>query len=347
MPDDSDSTKVELYSYINNEIILIDSTYTRNKSFVFEGEENIEDLSFIVFNEDFSLSQKINLILERGDINIQVKSPEYFSIVSGTPLNDLYQEYKDSCDTYRFMMQKIPDDNPQLFIYGSEKHKLIQKQGHYMQSFKIDNINNKLGQALFIRELGNIPEHFSNADSVDYEILKLLDPEIKARPAIINYFAKKEKQRQQTETLKETKNKQYFDYCLSDADGDKKCISNFVGKSKFLYIDFWASWCGPCVREMPNLKKIYEEYKDKGLQIISISLDTDEAKWKQGIKKIDVPWVHLSDLKGDESGVNKLYNVDGIPHGVLIDEKGYVLIPKANAKSLEISLRDLFAPETE
>ena len=85
-------------------------------------------------------------------------------------------------------------------------------------------------------------------------------------------------------------------------------ISDFAGKSKYLYLDFWASWCGPCIAEMPTLKKVYEKYREHGLQVISISSDANEKNWKKAIERIDVPWIHLSDLKGDNSEIKQLYS---------------------------------------
>jgi Peroxiredoxin len=119
-------------------------------------------------------------------------------------------------------------------------------------------------------------------------------------------------------------------------------ISDFAGKSKYLYLDFWVSWCSLCIAEMPTLKKVYEIYKGQGLQVISISLDSREGDWKKGIERIDVPWIHLSDLKGDNSEIKQLYNIIGIPHGVLINEKGEIEVAKANAKVLEIMSKSIF-----
>ena len=193
-------------------------------------------------------------------------------------------------------------------------------------------------ERLFIRELGNVTESFHNSDSVNYEILKLLDPEVQAHPQVVEYFEELEKKKKQNEL----EGKQYLDYTLFDPNGKTMRISDFAGKSKYLYLDFWVSWCSLCIAEMPTLKKVYEIYKGQGLQVISISLDSREGDWKKGIERIDVPWIHLSDLKGDNSEIKQLYNIIGIPHGVLINEKGEIEVAKANAKVLEIMSKSIF-----
>jgi thiol-disulfide isomerase/thioredoxin len=113
------------------------------------------------------------------------------------------------------------------------------------------------------------------------------------------------------------------DFTLSTPDGNPISLSSLKGK--VVLIDFWASWCGPCRKENPNLVKLYQKYKSKGFTILSVSLDDDEAKWKNAIEADGLIWPnHVSDLKGWESPMTQVYGFNSIPHTVIINKEGKI-----------------------
>jgi hypothetical protein len=92
--------------------------------------------------------------------------------------------------------------------------------------------------------------------------------------------------------------KMFTDFAMKDPEGNDVKLSDYVGKGKLVLVDFWASWCPPCRAEMPNLKKIYEKYKDQGFEIVGVSLDRTHDDWiKRGIEELGLPWKHMSDIK--------------------------------------------------
>ena len=115
------------------------------------------------------------------------------------------------------------------------------------------------------------------------------------------------------------------DFTLPDAEGNPVSALAEIKKHKLTVIDFWASWCGPCRREMPSVISLYESYKDKGLGILGVSLDNNKDAWTNAIKQWGTSWTQVSDLKGWESSAATLFNVKSIPCTVIVDQEGKIL----------------------
>jgi thiol-disulfide isomerase/thioredoxin len=132
---------------------------------------------------------------------------------------------------------------------------------------------------------------------------------------------------------------------LPDLKGNTIALSAFKGK--VVLIDFWATWCSPCVEEQPQLHKLYEKYNQsifnngKGFEIYGVSLDSKKTDWQAAIKKMKINWVQVSDLKFWSSPVARLYNIEALPFNVLIDGNGVIIAENLHAEELENKLAEL------
>lgn len=126
---------------------------------------------------------------------------------------------------------------------------------------------------------------------------------------------------------------------LPDAQGNKVSFEDFKGK--FLVVDFWASWCGPCRKENPEMVQLYRDFRDKNVAFLGVSLDDDKNKWLNAIKEDKLEWPHISDLKGWESAAVSAFGIEGIPYTLLLDTDGVLIAKGLRSKELRMALENL------
>ena len=129
------------------------------------------------------------------------------------------------------------------------------------------------------------------------------------------------------------------DFSLPSMNGEEVAIRSFRGK--YVLLDFWASWCGPCRGENPHVVEIYKEYHPKGLEIFGVSLDNNKEAWVKAIADDGLVWKHGSDLKGWQSAPAQLYSVSGIPHTVLLDENNKIIAKNLRGDELKQKIAEL------
>ena len=123
---------------------------------------------------------------------------------------------------------------------------------------------------------------------------------------------------------------------MADMAGNQVSVTDEFAKHKLTVIDFWASWCGPCRQEMPSLVKTYNDYKDKGLGIVGVSLDEDKEQWSSAVSAMGMTWTQLSDLQGWHNAAAQMYGIQAIPFTIVVDNKGKVLTAGLRGEQLRV-----------
>jgi len=136
--------------------------------------------------------------------------------------------------------------------------------------------------------------------------------------------------------------KPFLDITLKTPDEQPISISDFAGKGKYVLLDFWAAWCGPCRVANPRIVELYNRYKDKGFEIIGISLDQSKEAWVKAIGDDNLTWPQMSDLKHWQSDAAKLYSVSAIPYTVLLDREGKIIAKGLHVGTLTTKLAEIF-----
>lgn len=171
-------------------------------------------------------------------------------------------------------------------------------------------------------------------------LFNLLSSTVKSSPAGVEFKAK-------IETAKLTGiGREALDFTQNDTLGVAVKLSSLRGK--YLLIDFWASWCGPCRRENPNVVKVFNQFKDQGFHIIGVSLDQPNAKekWLKAIHDDQLTWTHVSDLKYWDNEVAKLYGIQAIPQNLLLDPDGKIIAKNLRGEALGKKLESIFSKQS-
>lgn len=299
-------------------ITSIDSAKVENGKFYFEGAPRINDFAIVTIG-NYPHVKSLEVILERGHIKAYMDTA---SFASGTYLNDLHNTLDAEFKRVNHKWYNLMKGSDSVNIERDKAYDELQK---FIYDSTIENRSTVVGRRF-------ISDHKSSIYILK-DMVKLHD-QLEALEKNNSLVTQKDiddlsnsiaRYKEYTERQTKMNNTQYKDFELQDTLGMKKRIAEYVGKSRLLFIDFWASWCSPCRAEIPHIKDIYQKYKDKGLNVLTISFDTNLTSWRNALKKLDMPWSQLIEIKGMGSALSQAYQISGIPYGILIDAKGTIV----------------------
>ena len=259
--------------------------------------------------------------IEPGNITIHLSQQPGASTVGGTMCNNEWQQMNDSVMSIGREINRIAEH-----IYGSNLPEDEQQQGMQQMEqlnkrfvncvvrFAERNADNEFGYFLLTYYPDEVIDHPTRK-----RLIEKLPAALRQRPAM------KQIEQQLAEAEKTAEGATISDFSQPTPNGEMLSVMNEIGKSQVTILDFWASWCGPCRQEMPEMIKLYNDFKDKGLGIIGISLDNEKDAWMMAIDKLQLTWPQMSDLKGWENAAAQMFNVTSIPHTIVVDQQGKIL----------------------
>lgn len=325
--------------------IMLDSVKLtgNNGHFTLTGMSHDQEIYEVVFGNDLLAVPVVNDVPEMK-INVDLGKKDDFYDVTGSEasnqLKDLVTIFgRKDYEVGRTMttldsLKGIHASDSAMLAATDKKNKAIQDLNTYLKQFLNTN-NNAPVCAL---ALG-----WASRSLTQTEFEATLDNLVKKFPAspIIQGIKKDyDKQLAKLETENSSwVGRQAPELSLPDVNGHSISLSSFKGK--YLLVDFWASWCGPCRAENPNVVAAYKEYKDKNFTILGVSLDKEKGAWQDAIKEDHLTWTHVSDLKYWQSQAVETFHFSGIPFNVLIDPQGKIIGQGLRGDELENKLKEV------
>lgn len=321
----------------DNRNAKLDSVKCKNNQVVFKG--NIDEPKFIQMKVQGDKSF-VSFFIENKDFSFVTYQDSLWKIkLTGSPLNKLFYEFEENVhlpivlqyveNNRKSAQVVLPRDSVQLKALNRELDSLQVVANSQMTDFIIKNKNSFLS-------LHFLSSHYTTFGlSKSIAFMESMNDELRNTPTAQRLLAVMRK----IATLKV--NDSAPNFSLKDIDGKVVSLSSFRGKK--VLINFWASWCGPCRKEHPDLIRLSEKYQAKNVAFISISTDKNSKNWKEAVKKDKLTWLQLldeEDIKGISTSNN--YGVSGIPQTIVIDENGKVLIISSDLVDIEAFLAKIF-----
>ena len=265
------------------------------------------------------------LFLEPGKIRIEKYDPAFGYVVCGTPLNDRKKAFDEAMYAFGDKLRKgSPGQSLQAI--------LAEMNALYAQTVDA-NLDNVFGAWVFNSyEFQNIKD---NPEKVKARLAQFT-PGIQAHPML------KKSQDASQATARSAVGQPYTDFSCENAAGETIALSSLAGPGRWVLLDFWATWCGPCCREIPYLKEAYAAFSGRGFAIYAVSIDHDAARWQRFLAENDLPWTNvLSSGCGKQSPAAAMYGIRFIPSNFLISPDGVIVARNLPGRQLQSRLEEL------
>lgn len=328
--------KAYLSNRVNGEWVKLDSVVLHKGEGKFKGTVKNPDICYLSVSNS---TQKLPFFIENSAIII-TGSLDSLSVakVTGSATQDEYQKLQDQ-------LNELDEKATALFNQSKEMGKAgdkVKADSLMAQSDAIfTTIDDKTKEYIKANPASWISPYLLSRVYYDMEsdvldgFLTALDSKLDSVPAVITL--KERVAKLKTVAVGQTAP----DFTMTDVNGNPVKLSDIYSKNEYTLIDFWASWCGPCRRENPNVVATFNSYKDKGFGVFGVSLDNDKAKWEKAIADDQLTWPHVSDLKKWKNEAAALYSVNSIPSNLLVDKTGKIIARNIREEKLPETMAGL------
>ncbi|WP_316837838.1 redoxin domain-containing protein [Pedobacter nutrimenti] len=341
-------TRGKIYvSYYENQQNKRDSTELKNGAFEIRGSVEGPTSAWMDFKPEKTLAKKkghdgLSLYLDQGLISISIKDSLKNALISGSPINTAYKKYKAVIEipdktigklksAYYKLSAEQKKDKSVTEVLEKEMDKADMEKQKVLSQFVVKNP----GSYFSLMALQQIGGSYFDVAKIE-PLFAGLSPQLRNSKEGLALAAS-------IAGAKATvTGKMAPDFAHNDTNGQPVKLSDFKGK--YVLLDFWASWCGPCRAENPNVLKAYNTYKNKNFTVLGVSLDQakDRDKWLKAIKDDGMPWTQLNDSNHtDVHGAGNLYAIKAIPSNFLIDPQGRILAKNLRGEELEKKLAEV------
>ena len=335
----ADGKTVSLKQYRNLQPVEVGATTVQAGKFTLKGAAPYPEFSMLYVDNQ----GPVQFFIENSNIRILIDMQNIGqSKVTGSKENDIFMELMDGLEKNAQQQKKLQDSYVALSsssVASPDALANIRAQAEKLNaertSFMINHVQKYTGK-------------ISTAFIVSTSLMQALSFAQLEQAA--NGFDTKSDQSQWVKMLKDQVASQkrtaigqpFADITLKTPDDKPISISDYAGKGKYVLLDFWAAWCQPCRLANPRVVELYKRYKDKGFEIVGISLDQTKDAWVKAIKDDNLTWPHMSDLQYWQSAAAKLYSVSGIPYTVLLDKNGKIIAKGLHVEALATKLAEIF-----
>lgn len=324
---------------------VTDTAIVVNELFEFKGTIDAPQMRILTVN---GIAGQTALVLEPGETQAVIyKDSIYKSIAKGGDNNRVFTDYKKG---YQLIINKISrlqkdymlsKDDPEAVIEIQKRNKSMRSE---LKDYGLNFIKSNSGSDFSLILLDVITEQKGFNATLAQEVFKNMPIALLKKPYNKNLTQKISfKIQNEINKVDITVGVKAPDFTAPNPEGKMLTLNKILGEVTIL--DFWASWCKPCRVENPNFVRIFNKYHDKGLEIISVSLDREGQKsaWVSAIEKDNLNWYNVSNLKFWQDPIAQLYNISSIPATFVLDSEGKILATRLRGQALEAKIAELFA----
>lgn len=332
---DSDADQVFLHRQMDGSLTIVDSVKLKDKAFQFSGEIEYPEHVYVTFDK----KNHTGFFIENDTIQIDITNLEEKEFTVKNSATDAeYRKFTSSLSEFDDKLKVLADKYYETKENGTEEE-LAQIDVEY------DSLNGTKNE--FIKShVNSNPNSMTTPYIIARNLLYDLDaPALKEYIDAFSDEVKKSKhavnlQERYTTIEKLEVGKVMENFSQLSTDSVLVNLTDFEGK--YVLIDFWASWCGPCRAENPNVVRAFNKYKDQGFTVLGVSLDNNRENWLSAIEKDELTWTHVSDLKGWKNEVSQSFGIMGIPASYIIGPDRTILAKNLREEDLQEFLAELF-----